>query len=304
MADRDERRGREDRGRGGAPGRAPARPMRGERRDVRGDRPPPDARAPEVGDEPAMRWLREHDPEWHGPDRPSYEGPDRDGDWVRPGSEVQLRGDARAQGYALPRYEIPMAMGAGDQGWRGGANDESWLAGDDEFHAYDGQGLLGGREGHWQGGYGFGPYGFGQGSVDRGAGEPAGPFRGPPRDERSARPGRAPRNYKRSNERIREDVCEAIVRAGDVDAGDVEVQVTDAEVTLAGTVEARWEKRRLEDLALAVPGVVDVHNHLRVRPPGERPGEPRPQAGESPTAIPAEAGGPQPPGPRSPRPST
>ena len=44
-----------------------------------------------------------------------------------------------------------------------------------------------------------------------------------------------------------------------------EVSVTDGEVTLDGVVENRAEKGLAEDCADSVPGVVDVHNHLRIR---------------------------------------
>jgi hypothetical protein len=50
----------------------------------------------------------------------------------------------------------------------------------------------------------------------------------------------------------------------DVDASEIEVRVQNGEVTLQGTVLARSMKHQAEDLAEAVPGVTDVHNHLRV----------------------------------------
>jgi hypothetical protein len=77
------------------------------------------------------------------------------------------------------------------------------------------------------------------------------------------RMGRGPKGYRRSDERIHEDVCERIARAG-VDADDVEVKVENGEVTLTGSVHRRDEKRWLEDLADDVWGVHEVHNHLRV----------------------------------------
>jgi hypothetical protein len=75
--------------------------------------------------------------------------------------------------------------------------------------------------------------------------------------------GRGPKGYKRSDERIHDDVCERIARSG-IDASEVEVKVERAEVTLAGTVHSRADKWRLEDVADDVYGVDDVHNHLRV----------------------------------------
>jgi hypothetical protein len=86
---------------------------------------------------------------------------------------------------------------------------------------------------------------------------------------------RGPKGYKRSDERIHDDVCERIARSG-VDADEVEVRVEGGEVTLAGTVRSRWEKWRLEEVADDAFGVEEVHNHVRVsRPqPGARADDP------------------------------
>lgn len=95
--------------------------------------------------------------------------------------------------------------------------------------------------------------------------------------------GRGPKNYQRSNERIREDVCERLTENPDLDAREIEIRVEDREVTLEGKVEDRHAKRLAEDLAEVVPGVRDVHNHLKVeegffsrlfgRDEEERPGD-------------------------------
>jgi osmotically-inducible protein OsmY len=75
--------------------------------------------------------------------------------------------------------------------------------------------------------------------------------------------GKGPKGYRRSDDRIREDVCECLTRHGEVDASEVDVQVKDGEVTLTGTVPRRQDKRIAEDLAENVSGVKDVHNQLR-----------------------------------------
>jgi hypothetical protein len=77
--------------------------------------------------------------------------------------------------------------------------------------------------------------------------------------------GRGPRGYKRSDERIREDINEALWRHPDVDASDVEIRVENAEVVLTGVVEDRRMKRLVEDVAEDVWGVNDVRNELKVR---------------------------------------
>ena len=104
------------------------------------------------------------------------------------------------------------------------------------------------------------------------------PYREVPRDrESSARGpyvGRGPRGYRRSDERIYEDVCERLTSHGDLDATDTEVVVSGGEVVLSGTVATRAQKRLAEDIADAVTGVIEVHNRLRLRRPPADPREP------------------------------
>jgi hypothetical protein len=76
--------------------------------------------------------------------------------------------------------------------------------------------------------------------------------------------GRGPRGYRRSDERIREDVCQCLTDDDHIDASDIEVTVNDREVTLTGTVSSRMQKRHAEDLIERLPGVRDVINNIRV----------------------------------------
>lgn len=78
------------------------------------------------------------------------------------------------------------------------------------------------------------------------------------------RRGLGPLNYRRSDQRIHEEVCEALTDDPDVDARAIEVKVEDEVVTLTGCVPSRGEKRRAEDVALRCRGVHDVLNALRV----------------------------------------
>ncbi len=126
-----------------------------------------------------------------------------------------------------------------------------------------GYGSFGAERGYNQGGYGgLGAYerGYRPGSYDAKLDRMEGRQRGPVRP---------PRGYQRSDDRIREEVCERLME-GPVDVGDVEVTVSNGEVTLVGRVEERWEKRAIEDLAAQVRGVHDVHNRVRVRPQEDR----------------------------------
>ena len=77
--------------------------------------------------------------------------------------------------------------------------------------------------------------------------------------------GVGPRGYKRPDVRMEEEVVQRLEDAGWIDATDVEVEVADGVVTLAGEVETRAERRAAEDLVAEVAGVVDVINRLRAR---------------------------------------
>jgi len=75
--------------------------------------------------------------------------------------------------------------------------------------------------------------------------------------------GRGPKGYQRSDDRIREDVCDRLTRHGRIDATDIQIQVRHGEVTLDGIVDTREAKRMAEDVAESVDGVRDVVNHLK-----------------------------------------
>lgn len=80
--------------------------------------------------------------------------------------------------------------------------------------------------------------------------------------------GRGPRNYQRSDERIRDDVNEELTRHPGLDASDLDVRVNNGEVTLTGTVDNRSAKRMAEDAAESCSGVRDVHNQIRISSTG------------------------------------
>jgi osmotically-inducible protein OsmY len=77
--------------------------------------------------------------------------------------------------------------------------------------------------------------------------------------------GRGPKGYTRSDDRIREDVCDRLTEDPFVDASDIEINVSGSEVTLSGTVDNREVKRRAEVIAEHVSGVNHVQNNLRVQ---------------------------------------
>lgn len=82
--------------------------------------------------------------------------------------------------------------------------------------------------------------------------------------------GRGPKRARRSDERIHEDVCEALTMHPAIDASELEVAVHDGIVTLHGTVDDRTSKRLATDVAQSVAGVSDVLSEVRARRARER----------------------------------
>lgn len=79
------------------------------------------------------------------------------------------------------------------------------------------------------------------------------------------RPRVGPKGYRRSDERVREAVCERLAYAEGLDVSDVTVDVEDGVVKLSGSVRSRSEKYDIEDLVEKEYGVTDVENEIRVR---------------------------------------
>lgn len=77
--------------------------------------------------------------------------------------------------------------------------------------------------------------------------------------------GKGPKGYTRSDERIREDLSDRFSDDDRLDASNIEVQVTNSEVILTGTVDSRQAKRHAEDLAERISGIRNVENRLRVQ---------------------------------------
>jgi osmotically-inducible protein OsmY len=84
------------------------------------------------------------------------------------------------------------------------------------------------------------------------------------RDRQMSHRGKGPKSYTRSDDRIKEDINDKLSDDPFIDASDIDVSVSNGEVTLTGTVDHRSTKRRAEDLAEAVSGVKNVENRIRV----------------------------------------
>lgn len=76
--------------------------------------------------------------------------------------------------------------------------------------------------------------------------------------------GYGPKGYRRSDDRIYEEVCEALMRSPHVDATNIGVQVKEAIVYLTGKVSSRKMKKTAELLIEDLPGVQDVRNELTI----------------------------------------
>ena len=164
------------------------------------------------------------------------------------------------QGYFGQRWPItqrPYGQGASAR-YQGQGNFGA------SYGGYGSQGGSFGGQGYGQpsglaGQGGYGGYGYGQvsssGMIEPGQGR-FGQHR-----------GKGPKNYSRSDDRIKEDVSDRLGDDGEIDASEIEVMVSDGEVTLSGTVDSRDQKRRAEDIAEDVSGVRNVQNNIRVSSP-------------------------------------
>jgi len=163
--------------------------------------------------------------------------------------ETENRGtNDPAENYAYPRQSYPEQR----------SNDE-----------YDPRYNPQSRPEYWRGPRGPEPENFNREWVS-GTGQP--PYRADrqgaqskPSAPRPSFAGRGPQGYKRSDDRITEDINEAMTRDHDLDASDISVEAKEGEVILKGTVSDRESKRRAEEIAESCSGVRDVQNQIRIK---------------------------------------
>ncbi|MBN8609100.1 MAG: BON domain-containing protein [Deltaproteobacteria bacterium] len=154
------------------------------------------------------------------------------------------------------------SVGGGQQE-NGSRQGSGWGGSESGFGSQQGYGAQS-SQGYGMGGFTSQGYGAPQSSQGRGMSG----FEGGAHAQKS---GKAPKNYTRSDERLREEICDALANSGH-DWSEVEVQVSSGEVTLTGTVADRSEKLHAEHMADAVRGVNEVTNQLKIK---------RPEAGDS-----------------------
>ena len=178
----------------------------------------------------------------------SFENEDRPFDDIRhPGREREWR--------EFEDWQQPRRYGSAEHEWqssRGRGSYERYGAYEDQEPRRFGYGQQEGppsRRFAGRSGYGY-----------SGRAEPGGFF-----GERGGNyAGRGPKNYRRSDQRIQEEVCDRLTSDPHVDASEIQVTVKDGEVTLEGSVMERRMKRLAEDCVETVSGVSQVHNRLRV----------------------------------------
>ena len=84
--------------------------------------------------------------------------------------------------------------------------------------------------------------------------------------QRGGYSGKGPRGYTRSDDRVREDVCDRLSWDDEVDASDITVTVSQGEVTLEGNVPDRHSKRhagsgtRNQPQTTGTSGYSNAHN--------------------------------------------
>ncbi len=259
--------------------------------------------------------TRHYDPhrEWEGP--AVTRGVGREGSRVRRDHPDEHPAQRVSEGHGQVEGWEPRTHG-GYPGGHGGGHERTHFSEYEARVAASRNEGYGAREQRWAGGAAPGgiPYpvdqqhGYGRSQYDY---PPAHPAHGPGAlygrgagtdmglgehdEDRGPHYGKGPKGYKRSDERIREEVCEIIARQGFVDASEVEVTVEGRIVRLTGLVATRQEKRALEQMAERVHGADEVRNEIRLhRSHGQSQGQIQGQQAATPPSAASGAQGTQP----------
>ncbi|MDY6947855.1 MAG: BON domain-containing protein, partial [Pseudomonadota bacterium] len=219
----------------------------------------------------------------HGNDSGGWEGREEE-QWLSRGAHGHYDRDANYGGFS--------SSGTGDYAGYGGSGGSSrggreyagrYQGGDRNYQGQDSwrrAGMQYSQTGYGypeqsrsgQSGYRAEQGGYGEaGSSRAGGGRAYGEYSGSPSghfgEDYGQHRGRGPKGYKRSDDRIREEVCDCLTEDDRLDASNIDVAVKDGEVTLTGFVSARHDKRWAESLAERISGVKEVQNSLRVQDP-------------------------------------
>jgi hypothetical protein len=169
------------------------------------------------------------------------------------------------QGYGNQGYAGSQGRGGGQDfggGGMGGAQQQS-----------SGRGQFGNRQDYGRGGGGA----YGTGMPGEYAGQdPSRQFSGQDRERggwsssggqqqglgAQDHRGRGPKGYTRSDERLKEDICERLTDDPHIDASEINVEVEQGVARLTGQVDDRWMKYHVEDVVDRCAGVKDIDNRL------------------------------------------
>lgn len=216
---------------------------------------------------------------WSGMDESDYrrreEGERRYGGQDRyRASETNARHGGRSEGFGSGRYDAAYDDDRAERGGRSPYGNRNWSGGRGDWGRQEW-----GMSGPQQGGYehNSGRAGYDRryeqedrGFWDRATDEVASWFGDEEAERRRTQDqyrGKGPKNYSRSDDRIREDISDRLTEDWRVDASEIEITVVKGEVTLAGHVTDRMQRRRAEDIADSVSGARHVQNNLRVQEP-------------------------------------
>jgi osmotically-inducible protein OsmY len=209
------------------------------------------------------------------------------GRYPEPGSSRQYRDYVGSGGYRSRNSESGSSdYGRGTEGYgRGRESGETW--GGSRYLSdsrqgsyregqrdYQGSRYQGSRYG--SGGYTGSDYGSswerqGQGSGYQGSRYGSGGYTGSDygssweRQGQGSHRGKGPKGYERSDDRLKEIICERLSDDPDIDASEITVTVSGGVVKLTGTVESRADKYQVEELIERCGGVKDIDNQLRAQ---------------------------------------
>ena len=163
------------------------------------------------------------------------------------GGEQRFGGGQRSQNYGdRPGY------GGGGMGYYSGESSrQGYFTGESSGQGYGASQGYGGQQGYGGGGVGYAGQGYGS--------------------QQGEHRGKGPKGYQRSDERIKEMVCERLRDDPSIDPSEVTITVLSGTITLEGTVDSRQAKNAIEEIAEQF-GSQEVQNNLRVQRTQQSPG--------------------------------
>jgi osmotically-inducible protein OsmY len=229
------------------------------------------------GDDPGRRADREFDDDVGINERPQYGqqpqyGRDRSDEERHTG-----RGDRGASNYGQPSFGREYGSSGTSQYGRSDYGGRGSYGGSDRGSSWRGYGGGAGDSGWTE------PFGEGQ-QYGSDYGSYAGSYGGSAREgrfgQRGEHRGKGPKGYQRTDERLKEMICERLREDPEIDPSEVTISVSGSRVTLDGSVDSRRTKNSIEDI-IEQFDVHDVQNNLRVTREAGRSGQSGSEWGKS-----------------------